>query len=277
MRSRYRLVSRFGLGVAAAGVLFVSSLAAGSLAEISAAAAAHSPGTEQARAAPAAQAEKPRKDEKDKKRGEKAERPTAEQLRQRQEEASRRQQRFVASLATNLNVTPAQLAEAVKKARLALVAEGLRDGRLTPEQAGRLTERITAGQVSGLTAGFTWPKSAKAGAAAGGSEKSASAPALRGAGTQIAARAVGITVDQLKVELRSGKSLAQVAQERNIARDALKARLSAEEQAAINAAVARGELTAAEAPQVAARYQANLDRLVDRKSSPQPAKPAGSS
>lgn len=273
MRSRYGLVSRFGLGVAAAGVLFVSSLAAGSLAEISAAAAAHPPGTEQARAAPAAQAEKPRKDETAKKKERKAERPTAEQLRQRKEEATRRQERFVAGLATNLNVTPAQLAEAVKKVRLALVAEGLRDGQLSREQADRLTQRINAGQVGGLAPGFTWPKGAKVGATSGGSEKSASAPALRGAGTQVAARAIGITVDQLKVELRSGKSLAQVALERGIAREALKTRLSAEEQAAINTAVARGELTAAEAPQVAARYQANLDRLVDRKSTPQPAKP----
>ncbi|MCX2727458.1 hypothetical protein OO015_08120 [Thermomicrobium sp. 4228-Ro] len=79
-----------------------------------------------------------------------------------------------------------------------------------------------------------------------------------------AANKLGITTSQLALELRQGKSLAQIAAEHNVSRDDLKNALLQAAQSNANALVQQGILTQEEANQALQAVQSNLDTLLDQ-------------
>ena len=90
---------------------------------------------------------------------------------------------------------------------------------------------------------------------------------LRHAGLlRAAATYVGLTRAQLAAELRSGRSLAQVAAERGKSVEGLKAALLAAVTTRVNAAVANGRIDAARAQQLLQRAPRLIQRLVERTS-----------
>jgi AraC-like DNA-binding protein len=165
--------------------------------------------------------------------------PDPAQRRQRHEEFRNR-------VAANLGVSPERLTQAFRQARIDMINQAVQEGRLSREQADRIIQRINSGQGPGRPGG--------PGVGVG-----------RGAAVEAAAQAVGMTREQLGAELRSGKSLAEVAQARNVSREELKSRILAGLKARLDAAVARGGLTAERAQQIADRMAAQLDRLIDFK------------
>ena len=74
---------------------------------------------------------------------------------------------------------------------------------------------------------------------------------------------VTVTPEQIRTEIQAGKSLAQIAQEKGVSRDALKAKILETQKARLDAAVAAGRMTAEQAQQAAARMSANIDRMLD--------------
>ena len=121
-------------------------------------------------------------------------------------------------------------------------------GRLPAERAQRLLAR--APQRIDRLVNRTWNRGATR---------------ARGMGVLGAAAAyIGIERRVLAQELRSGKSLAQVATARGKSVDGLKQALLARLKAKVGAAVAAGRITQARADQLLTRAPALIDRLVNR-------------
>ena len=93
------------------------------------------------------------------------------------------------------------------------------------------------------------------------------APGTRGGLLKAAGTYLGLTNAQLVTELRSGKSLAQVAASKSRSVDGLKQALLAALKQKVDAAVAAGKLPAARAETLLERAPAHIERLVNRSRS----------
>jgi len=93
------------------------------------------------------------------------------------------------------------------------------------------------------------------------------ARAARGGLLKAAATYLGVTNAQLVTELRSGKSLAQVATAKSKSVDGLKQALLAALKQKVDAAVTAGRLDAARAQKLLERAPAHIERLVNRSRS----------
>ena len=85
--------------------------------------------------------------------------------------------------------------------------------------------------------------------------------ALRGL-VRTVAELTGLTVAQIKERLKAGDSLAEIVQSVGKTVDALKQAILADAQERLDAAVAAGTLTAAQATERLQQLQSNLDRIV---------------
>ena len=79
----------------------------------------------------------------------------------------------------------------------------------------------------------------------------------------VVAGALGLEPAELKQELSAGKSLAQIAQERNVNIDALKAELAAQAKTQMEKAVADGKLTADQATTLLAQLTEHFDEMLN--------------
>lgn len=89
--------------------------------------------------------------------------------------------------------------------------------------------------------------------------------AIRGEPFQAAATYLGITVQDLQTQLRSGQTLAQIATSAGKTRDGLIAALVQDETAKIDQAVKDGKLTADQATKIKTDIQQRTSDLVDGK------------
>ncbi len=139
-----------------------------------------------------------------------------------------------------------------------------------------LTPLVIAGVVTGgLVAGGTAYAAAPTAAApstAGHHAPSGTAKAdrdhrrraLRRAAVVLSARTIGITPRQLVTELRSGKSIAQVATEHNVSAQTVVTALTDAADARIAKAVSAGRLTQARATKLEAALPARITAAVDK-------------
>lgn len=79
-----------------------------------------------------------------------------------------------------------------------------------------------------------------------------------------AADALGLSAEELAIELQAGKTLAQVAAERGIAREGVVNSLLASQQEALAARVAAGYLTQEQADAMLAQMRAHADWMLDQ-------------
>jgi hypothetical protein len=111
-------------------------------------------------------------------------------------------------------------------------------------------------------AGVTLAVAAGAGGALAAGGKHARGPA-RHPGPAAIASYLGLTPAQLRQQLRSGKSLAQIAVAQGKTAAGLEAAVVADVQAHLDRAVARGRLTKAQEQTLLTRLKSRLDDLVD--------------
>jgi hypothetical protein len=155
---------------------------------------------------------------------------------------------FLDSLAKHLGVSREKLDEATKAAAKDQVDEALAEGKITKEQADEAKKRIDSGE--GRLFGFgRGPGFGHRGAPGGHLEDAASY--------------LGLTLDQLVTQLRSGKSLADVAKAEGKSVDGLKKALVESEKKELDAAVAAGRLTEAQAKEILARKTEHLDDMIN--------------
>ncbi len=161
---------------------------------------------------------------------------------------------LVDDVAARLGVTPDKLRAAFKAALTARVDAAVTAGKLTPEQAAKLKERIAKGNGLGIGTrkGFAERQKAFRDRIAKARAKSPVADYL------------GLTRAQLRTELANGKSPAQVAQAKGKSVDGLVAAMLAPAKAHLAKAVENGRLTQSRADEILARLTEGAKKLVQR-------------
>lgn len=160
---------------------------------------------------------------------------------------------FLDAVAAKLGISSEKLIDATKAAAIDQVDAQLKAGTITQAQADAMKERIQSGGVP-LFAG---PGMRRGGFGHG--------PGRGGPGGHLddAAAYLGVTEAELVEQLRAGTSLADVAKAEGKSVDGLKAALLASEKKELDALVAAGKITQAQADAALERREARLDDFVE--------------
>jgi len=188
---------------------------------------------------------------------------------------------YMNALAGRLGLSVDQLKAAMQQSHIDLINQAVTEGKLTQEQADRRIQAIQSGQFPGpMGPGGPGMRGQGQGQGPGmrgqgprqgqgqGPGQGQRGPGMpggprQGGGGQEVAAILGMTQQELRTEMQSGKSLAQVAEAKGVSRDTLKAKLLELHKTRIDAAVAAGKLTAEQAQQMTERATANIDRMLD--------------
>jgi len=162
------------------------------------------------------------------------------------EETQPRLEEFLSSVASKLGVPVDQLKEAIQSTELEMLDQAVEQGEVRPEVADRLRQRIEEGRLLPSLPGLQ-----------------------RGQGRlyagqrlvlHAAAETLGVTPAELVRELRdSGKSLAQLAEEKGVSREELKSGILVDVEKHLD--------------QGLERLRENIDRIIDRTPGSPPAPP----
>ena len=175
------------------------------------------------------------------------------------------QDAFLNDVAKRLNVTPDQLKAAIKGATNDRIDQAVKDGKITKEQGDALKKRAAEGGVPFLGPAFGGPRPGP-GFRFGG-------PGFGfghriGASLDAAAKYLGLTTEQLRTQLASGKSLADIAGDKGKTVDGLKKAMTADLQAKLDQAVKDKKLTQAQADEILKRTNDMLDDIVNNTFKP---------
>jgi polyhydroxyalkanoate synthesis regulator phasin len=159
--------------------------------------------------------------------------------------------------AQQLGVQPSELSAALKKALSNRVDQAVEDGRLTEAEGDALKARINAGEfpLFGVPHGPGF----------GFKDFGRGPHGLPGPGhfLSTAADYLGLTQAQLRTQLNSGKTLAQIAKDRNKSVEGLVDKLVADKNARIDEAVEDGRLTRADANEIKADLKEQVTDFVN--------------
>jgi hypothetical protein len=155
---------------------------------------------------------------------------------------------IVNDAAKNLGISPSKLSAALKKAFSDRIDAAVVDGRLTKEQGEELKRRIESGDFPLLGPPVF-------------------GPGFPGAhpffhGLDAAASYLGLSEEQLRNQIESGKTLAQVAKEQGKSVAGLKDALMKDVKAKLDAAVKAGRLSKAEEQRALQGLESRIDDLV---------------
>ena len=154
---------------------------------------------------------------------------------------------FVARVAAHLGVTEQQLTDAFKAARLEILDEAVAAGKISPEEADQIRQRIEEGK--GL--GFGW----------GGCH-------MRPFGDIVSsvAETLDMTPREILQQIRQGQSLAEIGQAKGVSPEELKSAILSAADSKLDQAVAVGKITQEQADKVMTRLTDNIDKLLNWKS-----------
>ena len=158
-------------------------------------------------------------------------------------------------VAARLGIAPEKLRQAFEDAITARIDAAVKAGKLTPQQGANLKERLAVAKGLGLRLR---------------GRLAMKHPALvRGIHARVhrlgpATKYLGITPQELRSELRAGKSLAQIARAHGKTVEGLVDAVVAPARARLDAAVANGHLTQQRADEVLARLTDSVGKVVQR-------------
>ena len=198
-------------------------------------------------------------------------------------------QAFLNDVAKRLNVSPQDLESALKGALSDKLDADVKAGRLTQEQADAIKKRLN--EHGGLPF-FGPPGRFRGGPPPLGAPPPPGAPPFAGpppppgplgpadhppgpfgAGFEAAAKYLGLTRLQLRRQLFSGKSLAQIAGDRNKSVDGLKSAIEDGVKSELDKAVADKRITADQEAKILDELHQRLDDIVNRKPGSGPPRP----
>lgn len=162
---------------------------------------------------------------------------------------------FLADAAGRLGVQSSKLEDALKQAALDRVDAAVKDGRLTQSEADAIKARISSGDFGPGFGFFVHGFGDHVGIAFG---------------IDAAASYLGLTEAQLRTDLESGKTLAQVAAAQGKSVDGLKQALLADAKSHLDRAVRDGKITAAQEQQMLNDLSSRLDDIVNGTLPPRP-------
>ena len=158
---------------------------------------------------------------------------------------------YLQNLSTNLGVSKDKLTQSMVQAQKDTIAQAVKDGKLTQAQADKLDTHVDAMAKKGIY-GFTGL------AAKHHAKMNRNNSVLKGVMQQVTtavASKLGISVDQLKSDLKSGQTLAQIAQSKNVSVADLKTAIVNTVKPTLDQAVKNGKLTQAQEDKVIQRIQ----------------------
>lgn len=158
--------------------------------------------------------------------------------------------RFLDQLAAALGVQRAALDSAMGSAASDTLAAAVADGTLSQERADALAARAQAGDYGALLGGRGGP------GGPGGRHGGARVEGLHTAMTEAAAQALGISADELRTALRDGQTVAELAAANGTTEQAVTDAALAAAKTQLDAAVAAGTLTQADADTIYADLEA---------------------
>lgn len=171
---------------------------------------------------------------------------------------------FLDNLAAALGIERAALDSAMESAADTTTDAAVADGSITQEQADRLTAQAAQGNYAPFFGGRGGPR--------GGS------PELRGvheAAMSAAAQTLGLTVEELHTALHDGQTVAELAAANNTTEQAVTDAALAAAKTELDALVAAGTLTQAQADSVYQRLQTDGLRFLERGGRGGPRGPRG--
>ncbi len=177
---------------------------------------------------------------------------------------------FVKNLAAALGIDQAKLEAAIKTAGNATVDEQLKNQDITKDQATQLKAKIAQGGLGvwgrGGRDGIMGGRGGAPGMGMGGRD---GAPGMMGgkmgagisqiALLESAAKALNLSITQLDTELRSGKTLTEIATAQKVSLETVKSAVLATLKTQLAAAVKAGNLTQAQADQIYKNAEADTD------------------
>jgi hypothetical protein len=174
---------------------------------------------------------------------------------------------FMESLAKHLGVSTEKLQDAAKAAAIDQVDAALAAGKITKAEADAAKERIQSGDAPlllGPRFGYGGP-----GFRHGRGFGFGPGPGFGfhhfGSGLgEAAAKYLGLTEAELRTQLESGKSLAEIAKAQGKSTDGLKKALHDAVKGDLDAAVKAGRITQAQADEALSRFDARVDDLISR-------------
>jgi hypothetical protein len=168
-------------------------------------------------------------------------------------------QAFLNDVAKRLNVPPSKLSSALKGAFEDRLQAAVQAGRLTQQQADAIKKRVEA------TGGGVWLGPGPGPGLRFFHRGPGGPGGPRRAGFGAAAKYLGLTDLQLFNQLRSGKSLADIAGARGKSVDGLKNAIKDAVKTDLDAAVKDQRLTQTEETNILGKLDKGLDNLVNRK------------
>jgi hypothetical protein len=168
-------------------------------------------------------------------------------------------QNFISKLAQKLGKTDTEVQTAITQTESETIDQAVKDGKLTQAQADQMKTRMGKGQMPFAPFGgmMRGRPGVRGGMVGFGAEQKAVTDYL------------GITAATLATDLKSGKSLADVAAATpGKSRDGLKTAIVDAQKARLDAAVKAGKLTQANADASLTKFSANVDKMLDAKHDP---------
>ena len=172
------------------------------------------------------------------------------------------QKAFLDDLANRLHVSSDQLTAAIKGAAEDRIDAAVAAGRLTKEQGDAAKKRIESasglplfGLGPGILGGPHGPRLGFGGLRFGFGP---------GMSLDAAAKFLGLTEAELRTQLRSGKSLADIAKDKGKSVNDLKAAMKSAITSELDQAVKDGKLTADQRTKIEQNLDTALDRLINR-------------
>jgi hypothetical protein len=160
---------------------------------------------------------------------------------------------FLANVAGKLNVSVDQLKSAISGAEKDGVNARVSSGQLTQAQADKLIQRIDQGGPALL------PRILAARRAV---------PAIAEHVVAVVATQTGLTPQQVRDQVRGGKSLAQIGQEHGKTVPQLEAAITADFKTRLDQAVAKGTITADQESNLLSRATSGLDKVLNHQPKP---------
>jgi AraC-like DNA-binding protein len=179
-------------------------------------------------------------------------------------------QQFLNDVAGRLHVSPAQLQDALKGAFTDQIAAAVKAGKISQAQADKIKQRIAQGK---FPLGFgRHPLGGPRHLFFGGRGRMGPGGKIR-----VVSKYLNLTPQQIFSQLRSGKSLAQIATEHGKTAAGLKTQLTNAAKSRLDKAVSAKMITSAQEQLILGRLSSRLDKLINRKGLPafRPGGPGG--
>jgi uncharacterized protein YidB (DUF937 family) len=160
-------------------------------------------------------------------------------------------QQYLQDLAKRLGVSVSTLQQDKLAAAEDVLAQLMKDGKLTQNQANQIKQRLESHKACSGTGRGLWGR---------GVVMQALKQYIPGVATQVA-QGLHMTVDQLKAQLQSGKSLSDIATAKGVSSTQLQTLVTNAIQNAVNKAVSDGNLTQQQATSIMQMLQKNPGAL----------------